>query len=98
MAVGYLDGMRKAADISSHFARATAWGPFDSGMAVRVLGQPRSQFVFLAHVTNTDSGEEWIEVIGGRSGQSLRRSFATDFIKPVRRSGRGSGPSTARLF
>lgn len=92
--------MRKAVEVSSHFERVTAWGPFDPGMSVRVAGQSRSHFSFLAHVTNTETGEEWIEVVGGKAGRSMRRAFPVEAVKPLRLPSRRSAgqPSSARLF
>jgi len=37
---------------------------------------------FVAHVTNLSTGEAWVEVIGGRGGDRMTRSFTPDRIYP----------------
>jgi hypothetical protein len=46
---------------------------------------------FLAHVRNVRTGEEWVEVVGGRAGSRAVRSFRPEQIfAPSRRPGRGT--------
>ncbi|MGH9045862.1 MAG: DUF7246 family protein [Acidimicrobiales bacterium] len=35
---------------------------------------------FIAHVTNVTTGEQWVEVVGGGSGDRKVRSFAPERI------------------
>ena len=43
----------------------------------------RRQFwVFVAHVVNEATGDEWVEVRGGRVGEAKGRSFRPDVIYP----------------
>jgi hypothetical protein len=42
----------------------------------------RQSWVFVAHVTNTQTNEEWVEVRGGRSGEAKGRSFRPHVIFP----------------
>jgi hypothetical protein len=55
------------------------------GDAVVVDGakERRQQWVFLAHVLNEDTGDEWIEVRGGRVGEAKGRSFRPELIYPM---------------
>ena len=44
---------------------------------------------FVAHVANAETGEEWVEVVGGRSGDRAVRSFRPDQLyAPSARPGR----------
>lgn len=42
----------------------------------------RQQWVFVAHVRNEATGDEWVEVRGGRVGESKGRAFRPDLIFP----------------
>jgi hypothetical protein len=65
--------------------RSTQWAGLKTGDAVVVNleRELRHQWVFVAHVRNTVSNEEWIEVRGGRSGEMKSRSFRCDVIYPA---------------
>ncbi len=65
--------------------RTTKWAGVTQGDAVVVDGvkERRQQWVFLAHVVNEDTGDEWIEVRGGRVGESKGRSFRPEVIYPM---------------
>ena len=39
--------------------------------------------MFVAHVRNEKSGEEWVEVRGGRVGEAKGRSFRPELIFPL---------------
>ncbi len=54
-------------------------------------------WVFVAHARNESTGEEWVEVRGGRVGESKGRAFAPGRIFPLgaRRGRRVVGPSLA---
>ncbi len=82
----------------SHLRRSPAWSGLCEGDPVDVL-DPReaaSNWRFVAHVTNTKTGEEWVEVVGGRKGDERRRSFRPDQLYP-HRSVRGGAPTAASL-
>ena len=77
--------------------RALEWMGVAAGDAV-LIDLPRERvatFTFCAHVRNTRTGEEWVEVIGGRAGESRWRSFRPELVHPVwaRRGNRFVGPS-----
>jgi hypothetical protein len=57
---------------------------------VRVDGdrQRGASWTFVAHVRNTRTDEEWVEVVGGRPGNHAVRSFLPGQIFPV---GSGKG-------
>jgi len=42
----------------------------------------RQSWVFVAHVVNEATGDEWVEVRGGRVGEAKGRSFRPDLIFP----------------
>jgi hypothetical protein len=67
-----------------HLVRSTKWAGLSTGDAVVVDGakERRQSWVFVAHVTNTQTNEEWVEVRGGRSGEAKGRSFRPDVIFP----------------
>ena len=67
-----------------HLARTTHWHGVRAGDAVVVDGtkERRQQWVFVAHVLNEATNEEWIEVRGGRTGEVKSRSFRTAMIYP----------------
>lgn len=83
-----------------HLVRSTAWAGLTSGDAVVVNGvkERRQSWVFVAHVLNSRTNEEWIEVRGGRRGEAKGRSFAPELIYPVgaKKGGRLVGDSLAR--
>lgn len=53
----------------------------EPGTEVSIKGE-RGRFRFVAHVVS-DSGAEWIDVIGGSKGVRMFRSFRPDRIKVV---------------
>ena len=57
----------------------------------------RQSWVFVAHVRNEASGDEWIEVRGGRRGEAKGRAFRPEQIYPsgARRGSRLVGHSLA---
>jgi hypothetical protein len=64
--------------------RSTSWNGVVAGDAV-VVNSPkelRQKWIFVAHVTHRESGEEWIEVRGGREGEMKGRSFRPELIYP----------------
>ncbi len=82
---------RDAAGLPAHLERTAEWSGVRSGDPVEVAGdRARSAaWSFLAHVRNLRTGEEWVEVVGGRSGSRAVRSFRPDQIfAPSPRAGR----------
>ncbi len=82
---------------SGRIRRVGSWAGLVEGdpVAVNVARQSRQRWVFVAHVRNEATGEEWVDVRGGRPGELTRRSFRPDVIYPVRarRGSRITGPS-----
>jgi hypothetical protein len=64
---------------------------------VNAAKEGRQAWVFVAHVVNEASGEEWVEVRGGRAGEAKGRSFRPELIYPggARRGSRLVGMSLA---
>ena len=70
--------------ITSNLVRSSHWAGTRPGDAVIVnlARERRQKWVFVAHVLNAATGEEWVEVRGGRNGESKTRSFRTELIYP----------------
>jgi hypothetical protein len=90
----------KADRADTHLVRSELWHGLKAGDRVDVAGEPGRgvAFEFVAHVVNTRSGAEWIEVVGGRIGERAFRSFDPERIYPPgsnRSSGRAARPSLA---
>lgn len=79
--------------------RTRAWHGLRDGDPVVVDDDRarRQAWVFVAHARNESTGEEWVEVRGGRVGESKGRAFAPGRIFPAgaRRGTRVVGPSLA---
>jgi hypothetical protein len=78
--------------------RSERWAGLRRGDEVRVTGtrMRAAHWTFLAHVRNTRSGDEWVEVVGGRHGDRAVRSFPPDQVFAPEQAGRGGdGPSLA---
>lgn len=67
-----------------HLARTTTWAGLQAGDPVAVTGTRlrSATWAFVAHVRNTETGDEWVEVIGGRPGDRKLRSFRPDQVFP----------------
>ena len=65
------------AEPPSKLRRAETWSGVRSGDPVEVVGlrQRAAAWTFVAHVTNTETGECWVEVVGGAKGDRRVRSF-----------------------
>jgi hypothetical protein len=71
--------------------RSTRWAGLRPGDPVHVDGSriARASWSFVAHVANTETGEEWVEVVGGGPGDRAVRSFRPDQLyAPSARPGR----------
>ncbi len=94
---------RQPAPGPPHLVRSTSWAGVHAGEEVQVDGvrQRSASWAFVAHVRNARTGEEWVEVVGGRSGNHAVRSFRPEQIFPAtpgrgRRGAKGpAGPSLA---
>lgn len=76
--------------------RTKAWHGvrFGDRVVVNAPKELKHQWTFVAHVLNEATGEEWVEVRGGRVGESKGRSFRCDLIYP---SGAKKGPRVVGL-
>ncbi len=79
--------------------RAERWAGLRRGDPVRVAGVKMrgATWTFLAHVRNATSGEEWVEVVGGRSGDRTMRSFAPSQVYPPGTAKGGKGANRPSL-
>jgi hypothetical protein len=61
-------------------ARSTQWAGLRPGDPVQVEGTRlrSATWNFVAHVSNVETGEEWVEVVGGKPGDRAVRSFRPD--------------------
>lgn len=79
--------------------RSTRWHGLSEGDPVVVNGvkERRQHWAFVAHVVNEATGDEWVEVRGGRVGESKGRAFRPDMIFPSnsRKGSRVTGLSIA---
>jgi hypothetical protein len=94
-------GARQEVPGPSHLLRSTEWSGVRVGDPVEVAGsRARSAtWTFLAHVRNVRTGEEWVEVVGGRAGSRAVRSFRPElvFAPSSRSTGRGARALRASL-
>jgi hypothetical protein len=69
----------------SDLQRHTHWAGLAPGDPVQVEGTRLrgAAWSFMAHVTNAESGEEWVEVVGGRAGDRKVRSFRPDQLYAI---------------
>jgi len=60
--------------------RTSRWAGLRRGDPVQVEGTRLrgASSEFVAHVTNGETGETWVEVVGGRTGDRSVRSFRPD--------------------
>jgi hypothetical protein len=65
--------------------RVQRWNGLGVGDPVCVDGprERRQSWVFVAYAVNEATGEEWVEVRGGRIGESKGRAFHPDAIYPA---------------
>lgn len=67
---------------AAHLERSTEWAGVRAGDPVEVAGvrARTTTWSFLAHVKNVRTGDEWVEVVGGRAGSRSVRSFRPEQI------------------
>lgn len=93
--------MPRKATVTRHgsIVRYPAWHGVRYGDPVVVNGpkELRLSWSFVAHVVNEATGDEWVEVRGGRVGESKGRSFRPELIYPngARKGARVVGLSLA---
>jgi hypothetical protein len=79
--------------------RSSQWNGVREGDPVVVNGpkERRQSWTFVAHVVNEATGDQWVEVRGGRVGEAKGRSFHPDLIFPgeARKGARVIGLSLA---
>jgi hypothetical protein len=87
--------MTKRSEVTrrGNLVRSTYWNGVSEGDAIVVDGvkERRQHWVFVAHVVNETTEDEWVEVRGGRVGESKGRSFRPEVIFP------GSAKKGSRL-
>ncbi len=68
-----------------HLRRSPAWAGLHQGDPVRIEapGLGSASWTFVAHVANTETGEETVEVVGGKPGERMVRSFRPEQAFPV---------------
>jgi hypothetical protein len=84
-------------DAPGHLRRDRTWAGLRRGDTVEITGTRvrRATWTFLAHVANSATGEEWVEVVGGGPGDRKLRSFPCDRVFAPRAKGKPLGPSLA---
>jgi hypothetical protein len=79
--------------------RSSQWNGVRDGdpVVVNAPKERRQSWTFVAHVVNEATGDEWVEVRGGRAGEAKGRSFRPDLIFPgeARKGARVVGLSLA---
>ena len=84
---------------SGRLERTEAWAGLRPGDPVEVEGTRlrSATWSYVAHVRNIETGAEWVEVVGGRPGDRMLRSFSPDqvFAPGVRRAKGGTKASLA---
>jgi hypothetical protein len=67
---------------TGHLVRARAWAGLRPGDPVEVAGTRlrSASWSFVAHVRNSQTGAEWVEVVGGRAGDRKLRSFSPEQV------------------
>lgn len=85
---------------SGRLERSETWAGLRPGDPVEVDGTRlrSATWAFVAHVRNSATGDEWIEVVGGRPGDRKLRSFRPEQVYPPRAAGGRSSraPSLAQ--
>jgi hypothetical protein len=77
---------RRDTPVTRHGAivRSKIWNGVRYGDVVVVNGpkERRQHWTFVAFAVNETTGQEWVEVRGGRTGESKGRSFRPEMIFP----------------
>jgi hypothetical protein len=70
---------------TGHLERTAAWAGLKRGDPVEVAAGSRlrsATWSFVSHVRNTQTGAEWVEVVGGKPGDRKLRSFRPEQVFP----------------
>jgi hypothetical protein len=89
---------KKRVPFPSNLVRTQNWAGLAPGDRIEVEGRGLrgASWTFLAHVRNAVSGEEWVEVVGGKAGDRTVRSFRPHQVfAPSARKGNEPRPSLA---
>jgi hypothetical protein len=93
-----------AGEAPGKLRRETVWAGVGKGELVDVAdtGLRSARWEFVAHVRNVETGDEWIEVVGGKDGERVMRSFRPERVfapakKGDRRGQRASLADAPRL-
>jgi hypothetical protein len=84
----------KALDDSlNKLQRASTWAGLQRGDRVEITDTRlrSATWEFVAHVRNVASGEEWIEVVGGKGRDRHLRSFRPERVFAPARKGKKAG-------
>lgn len=75
-----------AASQAGALTRTEQWAGLKPGDAVEVRGTRlrSASWSFMAHVANPATNQEWVEVVGGKSGDRKVRSFRPEQVFPYR--------------
>lgn len=76
-------GAEPAKRRDSHLDRLLDWGGLDRSLEFQVTDEP-GWFHFMAHVTNVNTGDHWVDAYGGAGKHRRHRAFRVERIK-VRR-------------
>lgn len=82
---------------TGHLVRTAAWAGLRPGDQVEVAGTRlrSASWSYVAHVRNAETGAEWVEVVGGRSGDRMLRSFRPEQVFPLGAGkAKGAGPAS----
>jgi hypothetical protein len=82
-----------------HLERSERWAGLRRGDPVEISGTGlrSASWEMVAHVRNTETGDEWVEVVGGRPGDRKIRSFRPEQVYAPRSSrGKGGGSGAGR--
>jgi hypothetical protein len=82
-----------------NLVRSTQWAGLRAGDVVVVDGakERRQHWVFVAHVLNEVTSEEWVDVRGGRVGEAKGRSFRPELIYPSGANYRSPSPRNCQF-
>ena len=88
---------RPTEQASGKLQRESVWAGVRQGESVEVTdtGLRSAKWEFVAHVTNVVTGDEWIEVVGGKDGARVLRSFRPERVFAPDNQRRRRGPRSS---